>query len=95
MLKEQFDSVFSSPNNANEEPSPSPQIPLATLSDIEITEENIAAQIKELRSKAAAGPDDIPAVLLKNCVNSVKGPLCKFWKPSFQGASFREFLKLL
>ena len=93
MLKEQFDSVFSSPNNANEDPSPPPQIPLATLSDIEITEENIAAQIKELRSKAAAGPDDIPAVLLKNCVNSVKGPLCKFWKQSFQRGFIPEILK--
>ena len=93
MLKEQFDSVFSSPSNGNVDPSPPSQIPLATLSDIEITEENIAAQIKELRSKAAAGPDDIPAVLLKNCVNSVKGPLCKFWKQSFQMGFIPEILK--
>ena len=93
-LKEHFESVFTIPDVSDpEEQAPSLQIPEATLEDFQITEENIAAQIKELRKKAAAGPDDIPAVLLKNCLNSVKGPLCKFWNKSFQEGSIPEILK--
>ena len=79
LLKEQFESVFTPPDEGHQDDTPpSPQFTGPTLEDFEITEEDIAAQIKELRKKAAARPDDIPAVLLKNCMNSVKVPLCMF-----------------
>ena len=94
LLKEQFESVFVPPDvNHTGELPPSRQDPGVTLEDFEITEENIAAQIKELRKKASAGPDDIPAVLLKNCMTSVKAPLCIFWNKSFQEGSIPDILK--
>ena len=94
LLKEQFESVFTPPDEGHQDDTPpSPQFTGPTLEDFEITEEDIAAQIKELRKKAAAGPDEIPAVLLKNCMNSVKTPICKFWNQSFQEGFIPEILK--
>ena len=92
ILKEQFESVYSTPGEEQMEISP-PLVPEVTLQEFEITEANIEAQIKELRKKAAAGPDDIPAVLLKNCINSVKYPLSIFWNQSLQDGNIPEILK--
>ena len=94
ILKDQFESVFStSPVN---EPSAAPQPPRANLTSLQefnITEEEITKQIKRLRKNAAAGPDNIPAILLKNCGEAIASPICQLWKKSMEVGCIPEILK--
>ena len=93
ILRNQFDSVFESSNMLDY-----PEIELDALSenslnDIIISESDIETKIKELRPSAAAGPDEIPALLLKNCANSLKVPLCMLFKKSLSSGIIPKLLK--
>ena len=84
LLQSQFTSVFSNPKETD--------IPTATtfkpstaqvlFSEFEFTVDDIIEAIDEIKLDAAAGPDEIPAVLLKNCKHSVANPLHIYWKSS-------------
>ena len=92
-LKTQFDSVFESSNDedyCNEENRPPTQ---GSLHDIEISEDVIAAKIKELRTSAAAGPDEIPAILLKNCVDQLKKPLLMLFNKTICSGTIPPLMK--
>ena len=93
LLKEQFESVFSisQANDLSPPPLP-PRVEASTLQTFSITEEAIANQIKKLRKNAAAGPDNIPAILLKKCVESITSPICKLWKKSLEEGCIPEIL---
>ena len=43
---------------------------------------------------AAPGPDGIPPVLLKECKNSLKLPLCLLWRNSMESGVIPDILKL-
>ena len=66
ILSTQYSSVFSKPS-----PSPydamveDPDIP--TITDIDITEEDIIAAIDELSNTSTSGPDGLTAIFLKKC----------------------------
>ena len=93
ILREQFESVFTGPDN-NDHTDPNPAtITESTLDDISITEEDIAKQIKKMPISAAAGPDEIPAALLKNCVDSMKSPLKRVWQQSLEEGHIPDILK--
>ena len=81
ILKTQFESVFVNEriDDVSNEGTANP----LSLSEIQFTEEDIATCIKELRTNAAAGPDELPAILLKNCIDHLKYPIFKLWKTSF------------
>ena len=91
ILKTQFESVFINESidtvNNNDLDSH------ISLSEVIFTEEDIAASIKEIRTNAAAGPDEIPAVLLKNCVDHLKYPIFRLWKTSFDKGITPQNLK--
>ena len=55
-----------------------PDIP--TISDIDITEEDIIAAIDELSNTSASGPDGLTAIFLKKCKLSLSQPLCQLWR---------------
>ena len=94
ILKDQFESVFStSPVNDLSTASYPTRADLTTLQEFNITEEDISNQIKKLRKNAAAGPDNIPAILLKNCGEAIASPICKLWKKSLEEGSIPEILK--
>ena len=94
ILKNQFDSVFEKSNPDEYRETELPSNPSDNdLDDIIVSENDIAAKIKELRPSAAAGPDEIPAILLKNCVNSMKGPLCKLFRETLNSGSIPPALK--
>ena len=92
-LREQFESVFTGPENSNPNPTNSVPRTESPLDDFPITEEDIVKQIKKMPLSAAAGPDEIPSTLLKNCVDSIKSPLRKIWQQSFEEGLIPDILK--
>ena len=52
------------------------------IEDIEITERCILNAIDELSSISSAGPDEIPAFIVKKCKMSLAFPLMILWKKS-------------
>ena len=91
LLRKQFESVFTiSQDNISEQESVRNG---PYLNDIIFTEENIVNSMKELRPNAAAGPDEIPAILLKNCAIALKSPLYIIWKTSINMGEIPKILK--
>ena len=52
------------------------------LDDIEFTVEDIENACSDLKNSASAGPDGVPACLLKNCKNQLAKPLHTIWRAS-------------
>ena len=81
-LKTQYESAFSTPlpdmliENPHEffhsEDSDSED---STICDFECSTDDIKETIKNLSSTSAAGPDGVPAILLKKCSKSLSIPL--------------------
>ena len=70
LLNEQYNSVFSTldPTMAIKYPKDFVGHPQAnTLSDINITKEDIIDAIKTISQNSSGGPDEFPAILLKQC----------------------------
>ena len=96
ILSKQYRSMFSSPRydiqeieqNVNEETH------TVKISSFDFTEEDIAECISTLRSNSAAGPDGIPAILLKKCIYAVKKPLYLLWKKSLESSDIPIQTKL-
>ena len=82
ILKNQFESVFVPLNEEESWSDSPPQVNECYLEDITFTEDDIVKKIMEVRKTAAAGIDDFPAVLLKNCADALKVPLYKLWRDS-------------
>ena len=90
-LRKQFESVFIRDNDEMSVEEDLPNVPL--MSNITFSEEDIVNSIKELRPHAAAGPDEVPAVLLKNCIASLKMPIKLLWETSLQKGEIPKILK--
>ena len=78
LLNEQYNSVFSNPD-----PTMAIKYPKNffghpqgnTLSDINITREDIIDAIKIISQNSSGGPDEFQAILLKQCGKSLAHPL--------------------
>ena len=86
-LKQQYDSVFAQPRSQWTVPDPAEHFKTdsddeSELSDIVFTTDDIKAACKELRNSAAAGPDGVPALLLKTCSDELSTPLFHIWRAS-------------
>jgi len=76
MLSRQYTKVFSTPRpeigyrfeNTDQE-----------ILDIEFTKQCIEDAIDELKVNSSSGPDEMPAIVLKKCKNSVSFPLMLLW----------------
>ena len=70
ILQRQFNSVFSDPSKTEIESATfdSPPLPSPHVEEmIEFSKEDIMEAIDDIKPSAAAGPDEIPVSLLKNC----------------------------
>ena len=97
MLKTQYDTVFSTPlqpmmasSDIFNETSNS-DIPI--LSDIYFAPVDIEEAIDELSANSAAGPDQFPAILLKQCKKVLGKPLHLIWKRSLLSGEIPNVLK--
>ena len=94
ILQQQFESVYSIPrNDANIDEIIQTDGPRC-LEDIDFNENSIKNSILEISASAAAGPDGLPAILLRNCVEELKAPLYHFWRLSLDTGCIPPNLKL-
>ena len=63
------------------------------LEDIALTECMMKDSLRKLSEKSAAGPDGVPAVLLKKCAESVSVPLLILWRSSLAAGRVPDLLK--
>ena len=94
-LQDQFCSVFSKPDAPGVLP---PEFPVPDISspdpDITVTEDDIKEAISEISPDSAAGPDGIPAILLKNCADILCVPLQLLWSESMETGCVPSFYKV-
>ena len=84
ILNEYFQSVF-----INEGPEELPVFanqvePDCAIHNIEITPANVHKELMALDINKAAGPDDIPAILLRNCADQLAVPLSYLFQRSLE-----------
>ena len=77
---------FSDANSNNTPHQPS-------LSDIKFSEEDIVTAIKKTKPNAAAGPDGIPTILLKECSQQLSKPLYIIYRNSLDTGEVPNLLK--
>ena len=83
ILQNQYSSVFSDPNSKCKA-IPDLNLHLkTTISDINFSEKDIVKAINEIKMNSACGEDDIPAIILKNCINTLSYPILRLWQDSF------------
>ena len=64
------------------------------LNDIEVTEKEIIQAINDLDENSAAGPDGVPAILLKNVKETLALPLSLMHRKSIDEGKIPDILKL-
>ena len=97
-LKQQYETVFSDPKEDAKIHNPKEFFSETTndenIGNILFNYQDIRDSIDELSSKAASGPDGVPAVLLKKCKDEVSFPLEMIWKKSLETGDIPEIFKL-
>ena len=81
---ENVQEFFSDSNNSTDQ---------SILSDIEFSEEDIVTAIKKIKPNAAAGPDGIPTILLKECSEQLSKPLHIIYRNSLDSGEVPNLLK--
>ena len=93
MLQHQYSSVFSDPSS-NTKKSPDLKLNLSkTISEINITLEEIVKAIDEISADSACGENDIPALILKECKHTLSKPIMLLWRDSFQNGYIAKQFK--
>ena len=64
-----------------------------SLTDVQFTTDDIEKAIDKLKTDAAPGPDNIPAMLLKRCKKSLSKPIYTLWKKSIETGEVPQVLK--
>ena len=85
LLQDQFRSVFSTPNKNFDPTFLTKKFTIDfPLSKINITDRDIITAINEIRPDSSCPKYDIPAIVFKNCKNTLCTPLRLFWQKSFE-----------
>ena len=69
------------------------QAPLDRLLNFEVLREDLVDAMSELSPTSAAGPDGVPAILLKNCRLVISRPLALLWGKSLQDGKIPAICK--
>ena len=98
-LRKQYDSVFAQPRDSwkvtDTESHFSTEAGEPCLQDISFSTADIEKACSELRGSAAAGPDGVPAMLLKNCRKHLSKPLHCLWRSSLDSGTIPVELLLV
>ena len=83
------------PGGTSEEQGDAPENPNNNcgLLDIDFSITDIEGSIKQLQESSSAGPDGVPAILLKRCSNALALPIYLLWKVSVDTETVPEKLK--
>ena len=93
ILQSQYSSVFSDPNNPKKE---SPKLNLnieEIISNVEFTRDDVIEAINEISENSACGENDIPALILKKCKNSLSYPILLIWQTSINSGHVPAIFK--
>ena len=98
ILSRQYTSVFSTPKSPLKDPSEyfphsNSQNNVPILENIEFSREDIKKAMREIPTTAAAGPDRVPAILLKLCCEPLSEPLYIMWRISMNQGKIPQILK--
>ena len=63
------------------------------LSDIQVSANDLEKILANIKEDAAAGPDQIPAILLKRCAKGLSKPLSSLWQSSLDEGKIPATLK--
>ena len=58
-----------------------------------VTRRDIASVISDIKNDSAAGPDKLPAILPKTCVEPILEPILLSWQESFREGVAPNFYK--
>ena len=94
ILQKQYQSAFSLPKYHETNLEELEDESTSFFCNITICEEEMERAICRMAMGAAPGPDGIPPVLLKECKNSLKLPLCLLWRNSMESGVIPDILKL-
>ena len=97
MLKTQYESVYSSPLPDKIVSSPqeffSENVAPVQLDNVQIDREDIMDAIDQLNPNSAAGPDGVPAIVLKRCKRSLAEPLQFLFRSFLETGTIPSILK--
>ena len=97
-LRNQYEKVFSEPKieaKINDEKEFFKEtITPEKIETVIFTEMDVRDAIDKLSNNAAAGPDGIPAILLKKCRDSLSEPLTILWQKSLKSGQIPSVFKL-
>ena len=93
LLQHQYIKVFSNPKDANLNIQYEDKCN-EEISDILITLEDIKQAVKEIPKYAAPGPDKLPAVVLKECIDQLAEGILIIWRKSLDTGEVPDPLKL-
>ena len=98
VLKEQYERVFTEPKRAakitDEKAFFKETENNEKLETVFFTELDVRDAIDKLSNNAAAGPDGIPAILLKKCRDELSEPLAILWQKSLNTGEIPDIFKL-
>ena len=96
ILNKQYRETFSSPKFQPDEISDDIDnfVGPNLLTDIQLIQEDIVMSIEAMSPSSSAGPDGIPAILLKKCQGSLSFPLLKLWETSISQNEIPDLTKL-
>ena len=96
ILNDQYKMMFSSPRYQPPEVESDAAVEPNSVkfSTLVFTAEDIADSISMMATNSAAGPDGVPAILLKECKDSLKLPLHMLWTKSFEDAEIPNLMKM-
>ena len=82
LLQDQYAGVFSNPENDSKKIPSSPNRSKVQIEDIEFSQKDIEEAIDEIKENSACGQDDIPAIVLKRCKQTLSKPILIILKHS-------------
>ena len=98
MLKEQYDSVFSMPDTEKAVENLtmffSTEQSDSGLNNVVFDRNDVINKIDSLSTGAAAGPDGVPAILLKRCKYSLVDALVLLFRKFLKDGKFHDLMKL-
>ena len=97
ILSEQYLSVFSKPRYETTNPHelfPDRMPESSSIDNILFTEDELLEAFKEVSSNSASGPDEFPAMLLKQCSNAIITPLYMIRQKSLNTGVIPDLCKM-
>ena len=86
ILQHQFCSVFSDPENPNKKLNNIEAEYDKPLTEVKITLEDIDKALKEIKPHSSCANDDMPAILMKKCSDTINYPLLLIWSNSLENS---------